>query len=234
MEVAEFTVTEAAACRRRRRLSHREAGAGDGDRGATGRRPEVRADGGDRRGLEGEEVSRAGGEVPLPLVTVTSTEPVPAGETAVMEVAEITVTERLAWRRTRRRVTGEAGAGDGDRGPAAGGPKSGLMAVTVGARKANRSAGLVADGPLPLVTVTSTEPVPPGWWPAAEVAESTVTELAGVPPKVTAESPTKPVPVMVTEVPPALGPEVGADGGDGGQLKAKRSAGLVARCHCRW
>ena len=164
----------------------------------------------------------------MPLVTVTSTEPVPAGETAVMEVAEFTVTRRLAWRRTRRLSPGEAGAGDGDRVPPAAGPKSGLMAVTVGASKAKRSAGLVAEVPLPLVTVTSTEPVPAGETAVMEVAEFTVTEAAGVAPNETVGSPVKPVPVMVTEVPPAAGPKSGLMAVTVGASKAKRSAGLVA------
>ena len=42
-----------------------------------------------------------------------------------------------------------------------------------------------------------------------EVSETTVTELAAVPPIVTAVAPVKPVPVMVTLVPPALGPALG-------------------------
>ena len=58
-------------------------------------------------------------------------------------------------------------------------------------------------------TVTSTEPVPPGLVASSSVAETTVTALAGVPPKSTPESPTKPVPVTVTEVPPPAGPKSG-------------------------
>jgi hypothetical protein len=42
-----------------------------------------------------------------------------------------------------------------------------------------------------------------------EVALLTVKSVAGVPPKFTAVVPVKPVPVMVTVVPPATGPDAG-------------------------
>jgi hypothetical protein len=42
-----------------------------------------------------------------------------------------------------------------------------------------------------------------------EVAELTVTEVAAVPPNLTEEAPRNPVPVMVTLVPPAVGPAFG-------------------------
>ena len=45
---------------------------------------------------------------------------------------------------------------------------------------------------------------------------TTVTPVAASVPKSTAVAPVKPVPVMVTVVPPAVGPEVGAEPGDGG------------------
>ena len=52
-----------------------------------------------------------------------------------------------------------------------------------------------------------------------EVAELTVTPVAAAEPKLTVEPATKPVPVIVTDVPPAATPEVGltavtAGGGD--------------------
>ena len=59
------------------------------------------------------------------------------------------------------------------------------------------------------VTRTSTVPVPAGEVAVIEVAEFTVKPVAGVAPKLTAVAPVKPVPVMVTEVPPATGPDVG-------------------------
>ena len=55
----------------------------------------------------------------------------------------------------------------------------------------------------------STVPVPAGDVAVIEVAELTVKPVAGVAPKVTAVAPVNPVPVMVTEVPPAVGPAVG-------------------------
>ena len=60
-------------------------------------------------------------EVPPGVVTVTSTVPLPAGEVAVIEVAESTVTlvAGLAAEVDRGR-TGEVGAADGHAGPAAG------------------------------------------------------------------------------------------------------------------
>jgi hypothetical protein len=42
------------------------------------------------------------------------------------------------------------------------------------------------------------------------VAELTVNEVAGVPPKLTAVAPVRFVPVSTTVVPPAMGPELGA------------------------
>ena len=47
------------------------------------------------------------------------------------------------------------------------------------------------------------------------VALLTVKLVAAVVPNLTALAPVKPVPVIVTEVPPVLGPEVGADAGHG-------------------
>ena len=61
-----------------------------------------------------------------------------------------------------------------------------------------------------MVTVTSTVPLPAGELAVIEVAELTVTEPAAVPPKLTVSPEAKPVPVIVTLVPPATGPLVGA------------------------
>ena len=55
----------------------------------------------------------------------------------------------------------------------------------------------------------STVPVPAGDVAVIEVAELTVKPVAGVAPKLTAVAPVNPVPVTVTEVPPAVGPAVG-------------------------
>jgi hypothetical protein len=74
----------------------------------------------------------------------------------------------------------------------------------------NWSAELVADVPAGVVTVTSTTPaVPAGLIAVIEVGETTVTPVAALAPKSTAVAPVKPVPVIVTSVPPAVVPEVG-------------------------
>ncbi len=63
--------------------------------------------------------------------------------------------------------------------------------------------------PPPVVTVTSTVPVPAGDVAVIWVAELTVNPAAGVAPKFTALAPVKLVPVIVTDVPPPVGPDVG-------------------------
>ena len=73
----------------------------------------------------------------------------------------------------------------------------------------NWSAAEVADVPPAVVTLTSTVPVPAGEVAVIEVAELTVKLVAAVAPNVTAVVPLNPVPVMVTDVPPAAGPDVG-------------------------
>jgi hypothetical protein len=74
----------------------------------------------------------------------------------------------------------------------------------------NLSAELVVEVPADVVTVTSTAPVDPaGALAVSEVAELTLNEVAATEPNLTAVAPVKPVPVTVTEVPPAVGPEDG-------------------------
>ena len=60
-----------------------------------------------------------------------------------------------------------------------------------------------------VVTVTLSVPEPLGEVTVIDVPELTTTDVPAVPPKLTVEPVTKPVPVMVTEVPPAVGPAVG-------------------------
>lgn len=60
------------------------------------------------------------------------------------------------------------------------------------------------------MTVISTVPVPAGDVAVMEVGEFTVKLLAAVLPKVTALAPENLVPVMVTDVPPEIGPAAGA------------------------
>ena len=78
----------------------------------------------------------------------------------------------------------------------------------------NSSAGLTALVPPGPVTVTST--VPPTRWelPAGDVAvidvaETTLTPVAALPPNDTVSPDAKPVPVIVTTVPPDTVPETG-------------------------
>ena len=73
----------------------------------------------------------------------------------------------------------------------------------------NRSAGDVADVPPGVVTVTFTVPVPAGLLAVIVVSLTTVKLVAAVVPKSTAVAPVKPLPVIVTNVPPAAGPAVG-------------------------
>ena len=72
----------------------------------------------------------------------------------------------------------------------------------------NSSAGEVAEVPPAVVTVTSTVPLPAGEVAVIEVAESAVI-VAALDPKSTALAPPRLVPVMVTLVPPPVGPLVG-------------------------
>ena len=61
-----------------------------------------------------------------------------------------------------------------------------------------------------VVTRTLAVPaLPAGVVAVIEVAFTTVTAVAAVPPMVTAVAPVKPVPVIVTDCPPASGPDDG-------------------------
>jgi hypothetical protein len=71
------------------------------------------------------------------------------------------------------------------------------------------SAHDVTDVPPGVVTVTSTVPVPPGDFTVILVSLTTVKLVASFEPNFTAVAPVKPEPVMVTEVPPDVGPEAG-------------------------
>ncbi len=65
--------------------------------------------------------------------------------------------------------------------------------------------------PLAFVTVTTTVAAAPiGEVAVIEVSELTVNPDAGVPPNATDSAVAKPVPVIVTVVPPVVGPHVGA------------------------
>src|ERR1039457_7195191 len=93
--------------------------------------------------------------------------------------------------------------------PPAGEPESGLTEVTVGSGLYVYSvlAGVVPTG---VVTMTLAAPAAPaGVVAVIVVAFTTATPVAAAPPKVTPVAPVKVVPVMVTLVPPAVGPEFG-------------------------
>jgi hypothetical protein len=123
--------------------------------------------------------------VPPAVVTVTSTVPVPAGETAVIDVVEFTVklvapvepnfTAVAPVKLVPPIVTDV---------PPVSKPVVGLRFVTVGSdTKLNRSAGLIGLVPPGVVTVTSTVPVPAGETAVTEVSESTVKLAALAAPK---------------------------------------------------
>jgi hypothetical protein len=142
-------------------------------------------------------------------VTVISTVPVPAGEVAVILVAELTVkleallipnlTTVAPVNPVPVRVTEV---------PPVAGPFAGEMPVIVGAY-VNWSAADVALVPPGVVTVISTVPVPAGDLMVSVVAELTVRTVPAVEPNLTAVAPVNPVPVTVTVVPPATGPAAG-------------------------
>ncbi len=67
----------------------------------------------------------------------------------------------------------------------------------------------MAELPDGVVTVTLTVPVPGGLFAAMSLAVFTWTPVAAAPPNRTAVVPVKPVPPMVTAVPPLSGPLLG-------------------------
>ena len=100
----------------------------------------------------------------------------------------------------------------------------------------NRSPELVALVPPAVVTVTSTVPTPVGEVAVIWVALSTVKDPAALLPNLTAVAPEKLVPVMVTLLPPDVGPvfglmlvTVGAAAGARGQEHQERRGVLTAR-----
>jgi len=95
--------------------------------------------------------------------------------------------------------------------PPTSGPVSGLIHSTDGTTYAKRSNAVTADVPAGVVTVASVHPgVPAGVNAVIVVAERTMTPLAGVPPNDTVVPATNPVPLMITDVPPLVGPPLGS------------------------
>jgi hypothetical protein len=150
--------------------------------------------------------------VPPPgIVTVTSTAPDPAGEVAVIDVALSTVyvlagvppkLTAVAPVKLVPAIVTEV--------PPAAGPEDGLTRVTVGgATYVYWSLVLVALVPPGVVTVMSTVPAAPAGAVAEIWLDLLTTNVAAVPPKLTPVAPVKPVPLIVTVVPPVVGPDVG-------------------------
>jgi hypothetical protein len=176
------------------------------------------------------------GDVPPAVVTVTFTWPSEwAGATAVIDVADTTVSDVAA---TPPNETDVALA----RFvpvivtviPPATVPLEGLIPVTVGAgtAKVNLSAAETAEVPSGLVTAMSTIPAACEGAMAVIVADAAlnVNEVAATVPNETAVTSARPVPVIVTLVPPAIGPEAGLTEVIAGGMtwNVNRSAVLVA------
>ncbi len=137
--------------------------------------------------------------------------PVPAGATAVIWLAELTVKLEALTAPNLTAVTPEKLAPVITTVvPPAVLPEVTLSEVTAGAlTKVNWSAAEVELVPPGAVTVMSTVPVPAGVVAVIEVELLTVKLVALVPPNLTAVAPVKLLPVIVTTVPPAVGPAVG-------------------------
>ncbi len=149
-------------------------------------------------------------EVPAAVTTVTLTIPVPAGLVATICVAlALTIVAELAPKSTAVAPARLTPLIVTDVPPAAG-PDAGLIPATLGALTTYvyLSAGEVAEAPVAVTTVTSTVPVPAGAMATISVAVS-LTIVALLVPKSTAVAPARLAPLIVTDVPPEVGPDVG-------------------------
>ncbi len=153
------------------------------------------------------------GLMPPGLVTVTSTVTADsAGETAVIWVGLFTVNDAAFTGPNFTAVTDvKVVPVMTTEVPPLVDPSEGEIPVTAGVRKkVNWSDALGALDPPGVVTTTSTTcGALAGAVAVIVVSLVTVKLVAGVVPKATAVAPVKLVPVMVTVVPPAVGPEVG-------------------------
>jgi hypothetical protein len=150
-------------------------------------------------------------EVPPGVVTVTSTVPVPAGAVAVIELSELNTNDVAA---VDPNLTDVAPVKPLPRMlttvPPVLGPEVGEIPETVVAY-VKLSAAVVAEVPARVVTVMSTLPAEAaGDTAVIDDALTTVYEVAAVIPNFTPLAPVNPVPVIVTVVPPAGPPLVGA------------------------
>jgi hypothetical protein len=152
-------------------------------------------------------------ETPPAVVTITSTAPAAcAGAITEIDVAEITVNGTAVAPNETPVVPLRSVPVIVTTVPPPVEPFVGLRPVTVGAGTwyVNWSAGLAADGPPGVVTVTSTPPAAcAGVTAEMDVEEITVTEVAAIPPNETAVAPVKLVPLIVTLVPPLVEPLLG-------------------------
>jgi hypothetical protein len=96
--------------------------------------------------------------------------------------------------------------------PPATGPVAGEILVNVGIEIVSeyvKDPVPVTDPPGVMMTTFAVPAVPAGVVAVTDVSLTTVTLVACVPPMVTMVAPVKPLPVIVTEVPPAIGPVAG-------------------------
>ena len=147
-------------------------------------------------------------------MTVTSTLPAePAGDVAVIDTSELTWNAASVDPKSTAVAPVKPVPVIVTCVPPAAGPTEGLTPVIAGADAyVNSSVELpVADVPPGVVTVRLKVPgaADAGDLTVICVPESTVNDVAALDPNLTAVAPVKPVPVIVTEVPPASGPAVG-------------------------
>ena len=150
-------------------------------------------------------------DVPPAVVTATSTVPVPGGLVVVIVppvfavIVAVTVPNRTAVAPVKSdpdMVTGVPPDTSPDFGE--------IPVITGGGRYVNLSDELIPDVPAGVVTVTSTAPAPPPGDIAIIVVLLTIWyEIAVVVPNLTLVAPVKDEPVIVTAVPPEVGPDFG-------------------------
>ncbi len=148
------------------------------------------------------------GDVPIGVVTVTSTMPVPAGEVTVMEPAvSAVIVPGLALPKSTTVAFAKLVPVTVTMVPPATGPALGLTAATVGTAVYVKWSALdVFEVPPAVVTVMSCVPVPLGEVTVMEPAVSAVMVPGLAVPKSTAVALVRLLPVIVTLVPPPAGP----------------------------
>lgn len=146
--------------------------------------------------------------MPPGFVTVTELAPVPEGTTALIKVSpRILNTAGLAPTNTLVAVVKPVPVRVTLLPPTTA-PPVGDKLVRVGAATYMNVAPLLVAEAVSIVTALAPA-APAGEVAVTVLSELTVTAVAAVVPKFTSRVPIKPDPVMVTTVPPAIGPEVG-------------------------